>query len=358
MAVRDADAIDLAQLASRLHASGSPDFADLQSLAIRQFPAGFSNLTYLLTATTANGERRYVLRRPPHGVAGGSAHNMGREWVLLRVLHPRGVPVPRPVIPIDDPSVISSLSYIMEHVDGVILRGAHPSVLSHDPKVAAQTMTALSHAFVDALADLHAVPVAGTPLETLGKPDGYVARQVAGWTDRWQRAQTTAIPTLDAVASWLATHQPSGSDVALIHNDFKFDNLVFDPETLTTVKAILDWEMATIGDPLMDLGTSLAYWVERDDHPIFRTLGLGMTALPGAFTRAELVAAYAARTNRDVQQIGFYYTFGLFKVAVIAQQIFARHVRGLTADDRFARLGAVVDALGARAELVAHTGRL
>ena len=357
-AVRDVEAVNVSVLTERLRASKAPEFAGVQSLALRQFPAGFSNLTFLLIATTEEGTRQFVLRRPPLGVGKGSALDMSREWVLLRVLHPRGVPVPRPVIFIDDPQVINAPSYIMEYVDGVILRGARPSVLGADESVAAQTMTSLSHAFVNALAGLHEVPVVGTPLETIGKPEAYVARQVAGWTKRWEQARTTPVAALDAVAIWLRDHQPDTSDVALLHNDFKFDNLVLEPHALTTVRAILDWEMATIGDPLMDLGTSLAYWVERDDHPIFRSLGLGITALPGAFTRAELAAAYGERLQRDLRHLPFYYTFGLFKVAVIAQQIYARHVQGLTSDPRFGALGAVVEALGARAEEAARTGRV
>lgn len=357
-AVRDVDAVSVPVLTDRLRASGAPEFANLQSLTLRQFPGGFSNLTYLLEATSAEGVMRFVLRRPPLGVGQGSAHDMVREWILLRILHPLGVPVPRPVIVISDPSVISAPSYIMEYVDGVILRGAKPSVLSADVNVAARTMASLSHAFVNTLAALHELPVAGTPLETMGKPDGYVARQISGWTKRWDQARTTPVAALDAVAIWLRDHQPDTSDVALLHNDFKFDNLVLEPHALTTVRAILDWEMATIGDPLMDLGTSLAYWVERDDHPIFRSLGLGMTALPGAFTRAELAAAYGERSQRDLRELPFYYTFGLFKVAVIAQQIYARHVQGLTSDPRFGALGAVVEALGARAEEAARTGRV
>jgi aminoglycoside phosphotransferase (APT) family kinase protein len=237
----------------------------------------------------------------------------------------------------------------MAHVDGVILRGSAERELGDDSLARAARLAALSQSFVDTLVQLHEVSVTAEPLASFGKPAGYVQRQVQGWIRRWNAARTESVPDVERVAQWLDVHRPPDRDVALIHNDFKFDNLVLDRDVPAQVRAILDWEMATIGDPLMDLGTSLAYWVEAGDAPIFRSLGLGVTAHAGSFTRAELVAAYAARSGRDVSDASFYYAFGLFKVAVIAQQIYARSIQGLTADPRFAMLGDVVHALGGAA---------
>lgn len=313
-------------------------------LTIRQFPAGFSNLTYLVTVHHEHGERTFVLRRPPFGAPGGVAHDMPREHGILAALHPLGVPVPRPVAVCTDAGVIGAPFYLMEHVEGLILRGALPPALAESPQRETR-LAALSRTCAQTLAQLHAVPVMGTPLESLGRPDGYVQRQVDGWTRRWLASRTDDVPSMDAVAAWLAANRPPDRGVSLVHNDFKLDNLVLEPDA-SQVRAILDWEMATIGDPLMDLGTTLAYWVEAGDAPIFRSLGLGVTALPGAYTRAEFVAAYAAARDVEIRDVGFYVAFGRFKVAVIAQQIYARFVRGLTTDARFGRLGEVVAALG------------
>ncbi|MBY0488357.1 MAG: phosphotransferase family protein [Gemmatimonadaceae bacterium] len=316
-------------------------------LTIRQFPAGFSNLTYLVTVHHEHGEKTFVLRRPPFGAPGGVAHDMPREHGILAALHPLRVPVPRPVAVCTDAAVIGAPFYMMEHVEGLILRGALPPLLAESPTVATQ-LGALSRTCAETLAQLHAVPIAGTSLASLGRPEGYVQRQVEGWIKRWHTSRTEDVPAMDDVAAWLSAHRPPDSGVSLVHNDFKLDNLVLEPDA-SRVRAILDWEMATIGDPLMDLGTTLAYWVEAGDAPIFRALGLGVTAMPGAYTRAQFVAAYADARGIAVPDVRFYVAFGRFKVAVIAQQIYARFVRGLTTDARFGRLGEVVEALGGAA---------
>jgi aminoglycoside phosphotransferase (APT) family kinase protein len=200
--------------------------------------------------------------------------------------------------------------------------------------------------------------VALPSLHALQRPGDYVERQVGGWTKRWEAARTHDVRIIDATARWLERHRPPPSGASLVHNDYKFDNLVLDRRDLSRIIAVLDWEMATVGDPLMDLGTSLAYWVERKDPPIFRALGLGITALPGNATRDDLVGMYAAATARDTSNVVFYYAFGLFKVAVIAQQIYARHLQGLTTDPRFQALGDVVVALGEQAHRAVRTGEL
>lgn len=355
---REGEGVDTSALREWLARAVPGLLTNDQSLSVRQYPAGFSNLTYRVDVHGDGFTRAFVLRRPPRGVAAGTAHDIGREFGLLRVLHPLNVPVPQPLALCEDSSLIGAPFYIMAHVDGVILRGASPPELPKDEAASQLLLRTLSHAFVQTLATLHAVDVTQPPLSALGRPAGYVQRQVQGWSRRWHAAYTDDVPALDDVAQWLDERRPPDRDAALIHNDFKFDNLVLDPTSLSRVVAILDWEMATLGDALMDLGTSLAYWVEANDPPIFRALGLGVTALPGSFTRAELVAQYAVATGRDVSDAVFYYVFGLFKVAVIAQQIYARHRQGLTSDPRFARLGVVVAALGDQARQAITRGAL
>jgi aminoglycoside phosphotransferase (APT) family kinase protein len=213
--------------------------------------------------------------------------------------------------------------------------------------------TTLSHAFVDTLVAIHEATPADPVIACLGKPMGYVGRQVEGWTERWQRARTDDVPAMEALASWLDAHQPEESGACLVHNDYKYDNLVLDPADPTRIVAVLDWEMATVGDPLLDVGTALGYWVEAGDDPAFRALGLGMTALPGNLTRAELWAAYLSRAGRSMRPMAFYHAFGLFKIAVIAQQIYARYRKGQSNDPRFARLGEAVQLLAQMGERTA-----
>jgi aminoglycoside phosphotransferase (APT) family kinase protein len=311
------------------------------SLDVLQFPGGFSNLTYLVR-TEGN---EYVLRRAPRGVATGSAHDMLREARILTALGGRYPLAPRVLAVEEDASILGAPFYLMQRVSGVILRDRLPRGVFIGPDV----LRALSESFVEALVDMHALDVHAAGLATLGHPEGYVARQVSGWTRRYEASRTGEQPAVEASARWLATQLPAERGVALVHNDFKYDNLVLDPADLSCIRAVLDWEMATIGDPLMDLGTSLAYWVDPDDPPGIQAIGVGLTALPGNLRRMQIVERYSARSGIDPGNAVYYYVFGLFKVAVIAQQIFARHVRGLTADPRFARLDRAVSALGALA---------
>jgi aminoglycoside phosphotransferase (APT) family kinase protein len=355
---REGEGVDAAALAAWLRAARPGLLSDGAALAVRQYPAGFSNLTYRVDVTSAAAfaAPAFVLRRPPRGVQAGIAHDMGREHDLLAALHPLGVPVPAPVARCDDAAVLGAPFYLMAHVEGAIVR--RPDDVPGPEAGRPAVLAAMAGAFVRTLAQLHAVDAGAPPLAALGRPQGYVQRQVAGWTRRWQASRTDDVIAIDRVAAWLEAHRPPERGAGLVHNDFKYDNLVVDPGDPARVRAILDWEMATVGDPLMDLGTALAYWVEADDAPVFRMLGLGVTALPGSPTRADVVQGYAQASGRDVSDAPWYLAFGLFKVAVIAQQIYARHVQGLTADPRFARLGEVVAALGAQALQVAQAGRV
>jgi aminoglycoside phosphotransferase (APT) family kinase protein len=335
--VRAGEEIDLAALNSYLTAQ-APRAGRVH--AIEQFPGGFSNLTYLLK--TDRGE--VVLRRPPLGIAKSSAHDMGREYRILSALDSRGVRAPAPIAYCADESVIGSPFYLMERLHGVILRG----VPGEAPGAA--VMRRLSETFVDTLVSIHALGGDDPGIAALGRSEGYVERQVSGWTARWQKAHTDAVPEMEVVTAWLAANRPKESGATLVHNDYKYDNLVLDPSDLSQVRGVLDWEMATLGDPLLDVGTSLGYWMEAGDDIAFSALGLGVTALPGSFTRAELWERYLMKSARGTADPLFYYVFGLFKIAVIAQQIFFRYRKGLTSDERFARLGVAVQLLAKTAE--------
>jgi aminoglycoside phosphotransferase (APT) family kinase protein len=304
---------------------------------VRQFPGGHSNLTYLLRVA----DQEVVLRRPPFGTKVKSAHDMGREHRILGALSKSYALAPKPLAYCEDDSVLGAPFYVMERLRGLILRHQIPEGVQLDPARFRQ----LCENLVDALVELHALDYRALGLSDLGKPDGYVQRQVEGWTQRYTGSQTDDVPVVTQVAKWLAEHRPKDSGSALIHNDFKFDNVVLDADDPTRIVGILDWEMSTIGDPLMDLGTFTSYWVEASDPPIMQFFRGGPTDAPGALTRSELVQRYAERTGRAVKDPHFYYVFGLFKTAVVIQQIYYRYRQGLTKDERFSVFGAGVLAL-------------
>jgi len=338
-----------AWLAAALPPGGPPPPAG--ALEVRQFPRGHSNLTYLVRW----GGREMVLRRAPRGAAIKSAHDMRREHAILSALEGAYAKAPRPIAFCDDPAVVGAPFYLMERVRGVILRrdGAGPGADLSPPLLAA-----LSRAFVDDLVALHAVDVTRGPLAALGRPEGYVGRQVKGWGERYAAARTDDVPDLEAASAWLARNQPARGGAALVHNDYKYDNLVLDPGDLSRIVAVLDWEMATVGDPLMDLGTALGYWVDPDDPPGFQALAFGPTMRPGNLDRAGLAIRYAERSGRDVGPLLFVYVFALFKIAVILQQIYKRYRDGHTTDPRFAPLGAAVAVLGSQAARALEKGRI
>lgn len=323
--VRAGEELDLAKVAAFLRAQGLP----AEELSQEQFPKGHSNLTYLVRA----GGREYVLRRPPAGSKVKSAHDMAREARILLKLQPVFPLAPRVVALCDDPSVLGAPFYLMERIRGTILRGPEPRGITISPEQA----RGIGVSFARTLAALHAVDHRAAGLE--GKPHGYVRRQVEGWTKRWVDARTEDVPEVDAIARWLAERIPAESALAFIHNDFKYDNLVLDPSDPTRVVGVLDWEMSTIGDPLMDLGTALGYWVEEGDAEPLKAFAFGPTFVPGSLTRDEVVQEYARAAGRELPPMLFYTCFALFKTAVVAQQIYRRYAEGLTKDERFAALG-------------------
>jgi aminoglycoside phosphotransferase (APT) family kinase protein len=336
--VRAGEALDSERLAALLRAE-----LGLQgALTVEQFPSGFSNLTYLL----AMDGQEMVLRRPPFGANIKSAHDMRREYTVLSHLHPVYDKAPQPLLYSDDEAIIGAEFYVMRRVRGVILRPQMPDGMVPPPPL----MRRIGESLVDALVELHGVDWQAAGLAEFGRPDGYIERQISGWTRRWHRAQTDAVPQMDEAAAWLAQNIPTTTAApTLIHNDFKYDNVVLDSAEWARIIAVLDWEMATVGDPLMDLGTTLSYWIEATDPPVMQQLGLSPTNLPGNLTRRQVVERYAARSGRSVDNISFYYVYGAFKLGVIAQQIYQRWKLGHTQDKRFATLIHGVRACGAMA---------
>jgi aminoglycoside phosphotransferase (APT) family kinase protein len=327
--VRAGEELDVEKLTAYLGKELGPG-----TVTVEQFPGGHSNLTYLVH----HGDAEYVLRRPPFGSKVKSAHDMGREVAVLSKLAPVYSRAPRVIAYEGTGDVLGAPFYLMERRRGVILRRELPTGTD------ATATRRVCELLVDALVDLHAIDYQAAGLGDFGKPAGYVERQVKGWIERYAASQTEDVAAMNAVGTWLAAHRPADSAPALIHNDFKFDNVIFDP-ALAHITGVLDWEMATIGDPLMDLGTSLSYWMEATDAAVFQQPLFGVTTRPGMITRRDFAHLYFAKSGRHTDQLVFYYAFGLYKTAVILQQIYYRFAKGLTTDSRFAALHMVVRAL-------------
>jgi aminoglycoside phosphotransferase (APT) family kinase protein len=322
-------------------------------LAVEQFPGGHSNLTYMVSIFG----REFVLRRPPFGPVAPTAHDMPREYRLLAAIHPVFNIAPKPYLLCEDVSVIGVPFYLMERRRGLVIRRDLPAGLNQP-----QTLRQISEGMVGTLAALHAVDIYSTGLVNLGKPVGFVTRQVKGWTDRWHRAKTKEIREIDEVAQWLLDKLPPEPDpeasrpATLVHNDFKLDNVMLNPQAPAQIVAVLDWEMCTVGDPLVDLGILLCYWAEKDDPEDRREAISPVTVQPGWMTRKEITALYAERTGKDVSRIDFYEIFAIFKIAVVVQQIYFRYVRGQTHDERFAAFGPRIEGLARAAlELAKHS---
>jgi aminoglycoside phosphotransferase (APT) family kinase protein len=276
---------------------------------------------------------------------------MGREFRVLSRLNDVFPYCPRPLAYCDDPAVLGEPFYLMERIEGIVLRRDPPDGLSLDSSAA----RSLCRNLIDVHLELHGIDVDAVGLGDLGKPQGYVSRQVDGWSHRYRNARTEDVPDNETLMTWLAEHQPSDTERGtIIHNDYKFDNVVLRPQDLRII-GVLDWEMATLGDPLMDLGCSLAYWIQADDPQEMQQLRMMPTQLPGMMTRRELVDYYSDRSGTAAGDFHFYYAFGLFRLAVIVQQIYFRFVRGQTRDKRFAGFGQMCSMLS-RTALAATRG--
>jgi len=311
-------------------------------LIVKQFPSGYSNLTYFLS--TNNNE--YVLRRPPFGadsLKGG--HDMSREYKVLSKLKSEFKKVPNVHLYTEDKSIIGAPFYIMDCVKGYIIR---PN-LSQENAPDANTISKIADSLIDTLVNLHQVDIDKSGLNDFGKIEGYVSRQVSGWTKRYFHAKTHSLPEMEFVAKWLNDNQPKESGRAIIHNDFKYDNAVLDINDPSKVISVLDWEMATLGDPLMDLGTTLGYWVDKNDAPELKLFQLSATTLDGNPSREDILAMYEKKSGNKIDNPVFYYVFGLFKIAIIAQQIYYRYHKGYTKDKRFSMLNVAVNTLGVMA---------
>jgi aminoglycoside phosphotransferase (APT) family kinase protein len=301
-----------------------------------QFPGGHANLTYLVRF----GERELVVRRPPLGPVAPKSHDMAREYKVLSKLADHFAPAPHAYAFCDDESVMGAPFVVMERRRGVVVRGIFPAEFERFPDVRRR----MSEGLIDAMADFHDVDYQAIGLADLGRPEGYVTRQVEGWYGRWERAKNVELPEFEALHEWLAAELPVSPGASLVHNDLKFDNAMLDPEDPGRVVAILDWDMTTLGDPLIDLGTLLGYWAQADDPPE-RGATAAITAQPGFPTRAEITRRYAERRGIDAAHIPWYEAFALWKTAVVLQQIYIRFVRGQTQDARFEALGGRVPVL-------------
>jgi aminoglycoside phosphotransferase (APT) family kinase protein len=336
--VRPGEKLDAAVVGAYLEgkvpeARGTPD--------IWQFPGGHANLTYLVCYPGAS----YVLRRGPHGDIAAGAHDMGREYRVLSVLYRTFPPAPRAFVYCEDRAVIGAPFFVMERRHGIVVRREVPPEFGggQDPAVVRK----LSEVMIDTMAQFHAVDPKAAGLEGLGKPDGYLKRQVTGWLDRWERAKTKDVATAPAVVRWLGEKMPASPPPTLVHNDWRLDNMAVAADDPGRCVAVYDWDMCTVGDPFTDLGTLLSSWIEPGDDYAF--IAAMPSQVPGFMTRAEAIRRYGEQSGRDVSVMPYYYVFGLFKMAVIVQQLYARWHKGQTKDARMAGGEVVAEGLVALA---------
>ena len=332
-AVRDEDRFDVA----KMHTWLRPFINEDQLPEVMQFRSGASNLTYLLSYS----ERDLVLRKPPVGTKAASAHDMKREYLIQSRLQSVYPLVPKMIALCDDQSVMGSDFYVMERVEGEIFRRDIPEAIT------AADISVMADSLINGLVQLHAVD--SSILKELNRGAGYVQRQVEGWSKRYRNALTDDVPAAEKLMAWLAANQPDDVDSCIIHGDWRIDNVVFDLAN-ARIAGVLDWELATVGDPLMDLGSALAYWVDRDDESAFASLRRQPSHLPGMPTREEFLQRYLQLSGRKCADFTFYEVFGLFRLAVIIQQIWARYRAGQTTNPAFAGFGDAVNTLINRAE--------
>ena len=320
-------------------------------LSLKQFPSGYSNLTYFLKSSS----KQFVLRRPPFGaksLQGG--HDMFREYNVLKNLKSQFSKVPDVFLYCDNNEILGAPFYLMERVEGYIIR---PNLQQKDSP-GSDIIQNVSKSFVSTLVELHNVNIEKANLKDLGNINGYVKRQVEGWIKRYNHSKTDNISNMNFISSWLYENQPSEVGSSIVHNDFKYDNLVLDKDDFSKISAVLDWEMATIGDPFMDLGTTLGYWVDKNDLPELKLFQLSATTLDGNPSREGILELYEKESGKSISNPVFYYVFGLFKIAVIAQQIYFRYKKGFTKDKRFALLNLAVMSLSIMAKQAIEKNKL
>src|SRR5215216_3637220 len=346
--VREGEGFDLAAVERclREHIETLPE----GELEVRQFPSGASNLTYLLKI----GDWEGVLRRPPFGPVPPKAHDMGRESRILSRLHGAYPLAPKPYFFCEDESVIGAPFYVMERRRGVVVDDEFP--VGVEPT--RELCQGISRAVADTLAELHAVDPDEAGLGDLGRPEGFLERQLEGWISRYEKARTDEIGEVGPLTDWLVKGVPESTEPTIIHNDYKLNNLVLDPDDLTEVRAVLDWEMATVGDPLFDLAVSLSYWTEPGDSQELKDVKPTVVSTPGFWTRKEFIDYYAEKSGRDLSNMPWYMVFGYFKLAVIIQQIYARWHKGQTKDERFANFDERVRRVILHAHELAQRGHL
>lgn len=347
--VRPDEQLDEAAL--RAYLADKQDVLEVEGerpFTLRQFGGGMANLTYELDF----GAQQFVLRRPPLGPVAKSAHDMGREYAVLSRLYQAFPFAPRAFLYCDDPAVLGAPFFIMERRHGVVVRTRIPYEFQSDPDAPRK----MSQALVDVLADFHAVNYAAIGLADLGKPEGFIQRQIEGWYGRWLKAKTSDLPLMERIYNWLLLNQPATSEASLVHNDYKLDNVMLAADDPGRLIAVFDWDMCTLGDPLSDVGALLTYWTDPQDPPYMRMLATSFMPVGefNFFSREEIIARYAERSGRDMSHIHFYHALGLFRLVVIIAQIYVRYVRGQTQDKRFANLGQMLPLLAQGAWDVAH----
>jgi aminoglycoside phosphotransferase (APT) family kinase protein len=347
--IRAGEELNMATLADYLRQHLPEAITAGREMTLAQFPGGHSNLTYCVTF----GEHEFVLRRPPVGPVAPTAHDMPREFRMLAVINPVFPLAPKPYVLCEDTSIIGVPFYLMERRRGLVVRRELPPEVADD----LSWRRRVSESLIDALADLHAIDLEKNKLLHLGKPAGFVARQVKGWSERWQRAKTNDVPEMESLVAWLKDRlPPEAARPTLLHNDYKLDNVMLDANDPTQLIAILDWEMCALGDPLVDLGLLLCYWSQKGDSEARREAISSVTVLSGWLSRAQLIERYAARTGADVSNIVYYEALALFKLTVVCQQIYYRFYVGQTQDQRFVDFGKRVAGLAAAGWELAQTG--
>lgn len=318
-------------------------------LEVEQFGAGHSNLTYLLRI----GDWEAVLRRPPLGPVAPKAHDMEREFQILSGLNPLFSPVPGPYLFSKEESIVGSPFFIMERRKGIVLDTDFPKEIPYTEAIGQK----ISELMVDTLVNLHHIDYKETSLAKLARPDGFMERQVSGWIGRYERAQTDEVKEVEDLKKWLENHVPKSQEPTIIHYDFKLNNAMFS-EDFSHVTGLFDWEMATVGDPLADVGVAMSYWFQANDPDLLKN-ALGkppVTILNGFYTRDEFIESYAKKSGRNVSNINYYLTFAYFKLAVIGQQIYYRYKKGQTIDPRFAHFNKLANNLIQYALLTATKG--